>query len=140
METDLIRFNENLEEIKGSNNLMKYEDEKGNYTLIPLQYLYVGVQYLELDEAEFTKAKFNKQVNPNYKYNSIKITRPVDKSTITHNKKDQGTLVDKEIKVKQVYLVTNGIKCSSSFIDKDEAIKTAKELNERYLKIAELNK
>lgn len=140
METDLIRFNENLEEIKGSNNLMKYEDEKGNYTLIPLQYLYIGVQYLELDETEFTKAKFNKQVNPNYKYNSIKITRPVDKSTITHNKKDQGTLVDKEIEVKQVYLVTNGIKCSSSFIGKDEAIKTAKKLNERYLKIAELNK
>lgn len=139
MEKDLVKFNENIEQIE-SNQIVKYEDEKGNYSLIPVSQLFCVVDYLELDEPAFKKAVFNSSINGNYKYNTIKINKVVDKGSITHNKKDIGTLIDKEVEAKQIYLVRNALGCKTSFIDKEEALKTAKELNNRYLKIAEIIK
>ena len=46
MEIDLIKFNENI--TKTNNELAKYEDEKGNIFIIPIQSLFASCEYKEL--------------------------------------------------------------------------------------------
>ena len=136
MERDLIKFNENITKV--TKEIAKYEDEKGNYTLIPVAQLLCNIEYMELDEIMYKKALFKKIIEKGVEYNKIKTTKVVDKSTITHNKKDQGTLVDNEVEVSQVWLVKNGIGLTKSFDSKDKALELVNELNNKYLEMAEL--
>ena len=136
MERDLIKFNENI--TKETKEIAKYEDEKGNYTLIPVAQLLCNIEYMELDEIMYKKALFEKIIEKDVVYNKIKTTKVVDKSTITHNKKDQGTLVDNEVEVSQVWVVKNGIGLTKSFDSKDKALELVNELNNKYLEMAEL--
>jgi hypothetical protein len=64
--------------------------------------------------------------------------RPVVKSTITHDKKDDTTLVDSEIKVYQIWNVTNGLGVKQSFTTKEEAINLYDEVNNKVLKDMEI--
>lgn len=136
MERDLIKFNENITKV--TKEIAKYEDEKGNYTLIPVAQLLCNIEYMELDEPMYKKALFEKIIEKDTEYNKIKTTKVVDKSTITHNKKDQGTLVDNEVEVSQVWVVKNGIGLTKSFDSKDKALQVVNELNNKYLEMAEL--
>lgn len=136
MEKDLIKFNENITKI--TKEIAKYEDNKGNYTLIPIGQLMCSCEYMELDEIMYKKALFEKIIEKDVEYNKIKTTKVVDKSTITHNKKDQGTLVDNELEVSQVWVVKNGIGLTKSFDSKDKALELVNELNDKYLEMAEL--
>lgn len=136
MEKDLIKFNENITKI--TKEIAKYEDNKGNYTLIPIGQLMCGCEYMELDEVMYKKALFEKIIEKDAKYNKIKTTKVVDKSTITHNKKDQGTLIDNEVEVSQVWVVKNGLGLTKSFDNKDKALELVNELNNKYLEMAEL--
>lgn len=136
MERNLIKFNENITKV--TKEIAKYEDEKGNYTLIPIGQLMCGCEYMELDESMYKKALFEKIIEKEAKYNKIKITKVVDKSTITHAKKDQGTLIDKKVEVRQVWVVKNGIGLTKSFDSKDKALELVNELNNIYLEMAEL--
>lgn len=136
MERDLIKFNKNITKV--TKEIAKYEDEKGNYTLIPVAQLLCNIEYMELDEIMYKKALFEKIIEKDTKYNKIKTTKVVDKSTITHNKKDQGTLVDNEVEVNQVWVVKNGIGLTKSFDSKDKALQVVNELNNKYLEMAEL--
>lgn len=136
MERDLIKFNENITKI--TKEIAKYEDNKGNYTLIPIGQLMCGCEYMELDEPMYKKALFEKIIEKDAKYNKIKTTKVVDKSTITHNKKDQGTLADNEVEVSQVWVVKNGLGLTKSFDSKDKALELVNELNDKYLEMAEL--
>lgn len=136
MEKDLIKFNENITKI--SKDIAKYEDTKGNYTLIPIGQLLCNIEYMELDEIMYKKALFEKIIEKGVEYNKIKTTKVVDKSTITHNKKDQGTLVDNEVEVSQVWVVKNGIGLTKSFDSKVKALELVNELNNKYLEMAEL--
>lgn len=136
MERDLIKFNENITKV--TKEIAKYEDEKGNYTLIPVAQLLCNIEYMELDEIMYKKALFEKIIEKDTKYNKIKTTKVVDKSTITHNKKDQKTLVDNEVEVSQVWVVKNGIGLTKSFDSKDKALQVVNELNNKYLEMAEL--
>ena len=136
MERDLIKFNENITKV--TKEIAKYEDEKGNYTLIPVAQLLCNIEYMELDEIMYKKALFEKIIEKDVEYNKIKTTKVVDKSTITHNKKDQGTLVDNEVEVSQVWVVKNGIGLTKSFDSKDKALELVNELNNKYLEMAEL--
>ena len=136
MERDLIKFNENVTKV--TKEIAKYEDEKGNYTLIPVAQLLCNIEYMELDEIIYKKALFEKIIEKDVEYNKIKTTKVVDKSTITHNKKDQGTLVDNEVEVSQVWVVKNGIGLTKSFDSKDKALELVNELNKKYLEMAEL--
>ena len=136
MERDLIKFNENITKV--TKEIAKYEDEKGNYMLIPTGQLLCNVEYMELDEISYKKALFEKIIEKDVEYNKIKTTKVVDKSTITHNKKDQGTLVDNEVEVSQVWVVKNGIGLTKSFDSKDKALELVNELNNKYLEMAEL--
>lgn len=136
MEKDLIKFNENITKV--TKEIAKYEDNKGNYTLIPVAQLLCNVEYMELDEVMYKKALFEKIIDKDTEYNKIKTTKVVDKSTITHNKKDQGTLVDNEVEVAQVWVVKNGIGLTKAFDEKVKALQTVNELNNKYLEMAEL--
>ena len=136
MEKDLIKFNENITKV--TKEIAKYEDNKGNYTLIPIGQLMCGCEYMELDEPMYKKALFEKIIENDVEYNKIKVTKVVDKSTITHNKKDQGTLVDNEVEVSQVWVVKNGLGLTKSFDSKDKSLELVNELNDKYLEMAEL--
>ena len=136
MERDLIKFNKRVSKL--TKEIAKYEDEKGNYMLIPTGQLLCNVEYMELDEPMYKKALFEKIIEKDVEYNKIKTTKVVDKSTITHNKKDQGTLVDNEVEVSQVWVVKNGIGLTKSFDSKDKALELVNELNNKYLEMAEL--
>ena len=136
MERDLIKFNENITKV--TKEIAKYEDEKGNYTLIPVAQLLCNVEYMELDEPMYKKALFEKIIEKDVEYNKIKTTKVVDKSTITHNKKDQGTLVDNEVEVSQVWVVKNGIGLTKAYDEKVRALQVVNELNDKYLEMAEL--
>ena len=136
MERDLIKFNENITKV--TKEIAKYEDNKGNYTLIPVAQLLCNIEYMELDEIMYKKALFEKIIEKDVEYNKIKTTKVVDKSTITHNKKDQGTLVDNEIEVSQVWVVKNCLGITKAYDEKVRALQVVNELNNKYLEMAEL--
>lgn len=138
MERDLIGFNKNI--TKMTKEIAKYEDEKGNYTLIPTAQLLCNVEYAELDEPAYKIALYERGIDKDLEYNKTKTIKVVDKSTTTGNKKDQGTLVDKEIEVSQVWFVRNGLGIVKSFNNKHDALKLVDELNTKYLEMAELCK
>lgn len=136
MERDLIKFNENITKV--TKEITKYEDEKGNYMLIPTGQLLCNVEYMELDEISYKKALFEMIIDKDVEYNKITITKPVDKYTKTKNEKDKGTIIDAEVEVSQVWIVKNGLGLTKAFNGKDEALKLVNELNNKYLEMAEL--
>lgn len=129
MEKDLIKFYDN---IKKNGDIYIYEDSKGNYSLINNKdYLYVGVAYLELTDIELKQAIFNKTLTKDIKPNKTTAIRPVDKSTITNKKSDQGTLIDKRVDVYQVWIAQNGFGIKRGFIKKETALNFAKDINSK---------
>lgn len=136
MEKDLIKFNKNITKI--NKDIAKYEDEKGNVAILNIGSLLCGCEYLELDEISYKKALFEKIIDKNIKYNKIKITKAVDKGSITKNKKDIGTIVDSEVEISQVWIVKNGAGLTKSFTNKHDALKLVDELNTKYLEMAEI--
>lgn len=136
MERDLIKFNKNITKV--TKEIVKYEDEKGNVALFNIGQLMCGCEYMELDEVSYKKALFEKIIEKDAEYNKIKAIKTVDKSTITHNKKDQGTLVDAEVEVSQIWVVKNGLGMTKAFDEKVKALQLVTELNNKYLEMAEL--
>lgn len=136
MERDLIKFNKNITKL--TKEIAKYEDEKGNYMLIPTGQLLCNVEYMELDEISYKKALFEMIIDKDVEYNKITITKPVDKYTKTKNEKDKGTIIDAEVEVSQVWVVKNGLSLTKAFDNKEKAIEYVEDLNEEILKMAEL--
>lgn len=136
MERNLIKFNKNITKV--TKEIAKYEDEKGNYMLIPTGQLLCNVEYMELDEISYKKALFEMIIDKDVEYNKITITKPVDKYTKTKNEKDKGTIIDAEVEVSQVWVVKNGIGLTKAFNVKKDALKLVEELNNKYLEMAEL--
>ena len=136
MERDLIKFNKRVSKL--TKEIAKYEDEKGNYMLIPTGQLLCNVEYMELDEISYKKALFEKIIDKDVEYNKITITKPVDKYTKTKNEKDKGTIIDAEVEVSQVWVVKNGIGLTKAYDSKEKAIEYVEGLNEETLKMAEL--
>ena len=136
MERDLIKFNKNITKV--TKEITKYEDNKGNYMLIPTGQLLCNVEYMELDEISYKKALFEMIIDKDAEYNKIMITKPVDKYTKTKNEKDKGTIIDAEVEVSQVWVVKNGLGLTKAFNVKEEALKVVNDLNNKYLEMAEL--
>ena len=136
MERDLIKFNKNITKV--TKEIAKYEDEKGNYMLIPTGQLLCNVEYMELDEISYKKALFEMIIAKDAKYNKITITKPVDKYTKTKNEKDKGTIIDAEVEVSQVWVVKNGLGLTKAFANKEEALSYVEEINDKCLEMAEL--
>lgn len=136
MERDLIKFNKNITKV--TKEIAKYEDEKGNYMLIPTGQLLCNVEYMELDEISYKKALFEMIIDKDVEYNKITITKPVDKYTKTKNEKDKGTIIDAEVEVSQVWVVKNGLGLTKSFNNKEKALSSVEEINNKYLEMAEI--
>ena len=136
MERDLIKFNKNITKV--TKEIAKYEDEKGNYMLIPTGQLLCNVEYMELDEISYKKALFEMIIDKDVEYNKITVTKPIDKYTKTKNEKDKGTIIDAEVEVSQVWVVKNGIGLTKAFANKEEALSYVEEINNKCLEMAEL--
>lgn len=136
MERDLIKFNERVSKL--TKEIAKYEDEKGNYMLIPTGQLLCNVEYMELDEISYKKALFEMIIDKDVEYNKIKITKPVDKYTKTKNEKDKGTIIDSKVEVSQVWVVKNGLGLTKAYDSKEKALSYVEEINNKYLEMAEL--
>lgn len=136
MERDLIKFNKNITKV--TKEIAKYEDEKGNYMLIPTGQLLCNVEYMELDEISYKKALFEMIIDKDVEYNKITITKPVDKYTKTKNEKDKGTIIDAEVEVSQVWVVKNGLGLTKAYNSKEKALSCVEEINNKYLEMAEV--
>lgn len=136
MERDLIKFNENITKV--TKEITKYEDEKGNYMLIPTGQLLCNVEYMELDEISYKKALFEMIIDKDVEYNKTIVTKPVDKYTKTKNEKDKGTIIDTEVEVSQVWVVKNGLGLNKAYNNKEKALSYVEEINNKYLVMAEL--
>lgn len=136
MERDLIKFNKNITKV--TKEIAKYEDEKGNYMLIPTGQLLCNVEYMELDEISYKKALFEMIIDKDVEYNKITITKPIDKYTKTKNEKDKGTIIDAEVEVSQVWVVKNGLGLTKAYNSKEKALSYVEEINNKYLVMAEL--
>lgn len=136
MERDLIKFNKNITKV--TKEITKYEDNKGNYMLIPTGQLLCNVEYMELDEISYKKALFEMIIDKDVEYNKITVTKPVDKYTKTKNEKDKGTIIDAEVEVSQVWIVKNGLGLTKAYNNKEKALSSVEEINNKYLEMAEL--
>lgn len=136
MERDLIKFNENITKV--TKEITKYEDNKGNYMLIPTGQLLCNIEYMELDEISYKKALFEMIIDKDVEYNKITVTKPVDKYTKTKNEKDKGTIIDAEVEVSQVWVVKNGLGLNKAYNSKEKALSYVEEINNKYLEMAEL--
>ena len=131
MEKDLIKFYDNIEII--NKDLSKYEDNKGNMFILNTINLLARVDYMELTKEEYKVAKFQQKID-DLDYSIINVTKVVPKSEITKKEEDKYTLVDKEVSVRQIWNVSNPYGVFKSYTNKDEAVKYAKEVNEKILK------
>lgn len=131
MEKDLIKFYDNIEII--NKDLSKYEDNKGNMFILNTINLLARVDYMELTKEEYKVAKFQQKIE-DLDYSTTNIKRVVSKNEITKKEEDKYTLVDKEVSVRQIWNVSNPYGVFKSYTDKDEAVKYAKEVNEKILK------
>lgn len=136
MERDLIKFNKNITKV--TKEITKYEDNKGNYMLIPTGQLLCNVEYMELDEISYKKALFEMIIDKDGEYNKITITKPIDKYTKTKNEKDKGTIIDAEVEVSQVWVVKNGLGLTKAYNRKEKALSYVEEINNKYLEMAEI--
>lgn len=119
MNKDLIEFMKHLE-IK--EDVSKYKDDKGNILYIPNNTLLPTCSYLTLTEDEYQQALFKGQVKKG-NYKKIKDKRPVPKNTITGKDEDKLKIVEQDLEVYQIWVVTNPYGFTHSFDNKDEAIK-----------------
>lgn len=136
MKRDLIKFNENITKV--TKEITKYEDNKGNYMLIPTGQLLCNVEYMELDEISYKKALFEMIIDKDVEYNKIMITKPIDKYSKTKNEKDKGTIIDAEVEVSQVWVVKNGLGLTKAYNSKEKALSYVEEINNKYLEMAEV--
>jgi len=131
MEKDLIKFYDNVEVI--NKDLSRYEDDKGNMFILNTINLLARVDYMELTKEEYKVAKFQQKIE-DLDYSTTNIKRVVSKNEITKKEEDKYTLVDKEVSVRQIWNVSNPYGVFKSYTNKDEAVKYAKEVNEKILK------
>lgn len=121
---DLKTFYNN---IQVKDNLVVYEDEKGNVTVYSPLALICSCGYLEVTEEQRKVMEFNKEIKPTDEFNKIKAITQVTKDN------DPATIVDKEIEVYQMWKVMNGAQAFKVFNNKDEALKTVHEINDTYI-------
>lgn len=127
MKKDLNNFIKNLTKI--NDELVKYQDEKGNIIYAPLNALYCSCTYLELNKTQYEQMVFQQTIKDD-DYNIIEIKTQVPKSEITKKEEDKFTLVDSTAKVRQVWVVANQLQFSASFKTKEEAEKLVQQIED----------
>jgi hypothetical protein len=129
METDLTKFMDHITLI--NKDISKYEDdEKGVVFYCNTVQLLTKVENLELSKEEYQVKKFEQAID-DLEYNIEEVERPQSKYAITKKEEDRYTIVNSRVKVRQVYNVSNAIGIHKSFINKDEALAYADEINKK---------
>ena len=125
---------ENLIEYMGKikiidKNISEYEDkEKGVKYMLNTPSLLARVDYLELTDTEFNKAKFEQKVD-NLEYKTKMVDRPKSKYEVTKKEEDRYTIINSKVKVHEIWNVSNGLGFKKSFDNKEEALKLYVEIN-----------
>lgn len=114
-------------------NLTKYKDEEGNYSILPTPALLVAVDYNELNKQQYEIAVFNQDIPKDFIAEITKVKKAVSKYDITHKEEDKFTLVEKEEDVRQVWFVMNQLKIKKAFNNKKEALELAEEINNKII-------
>lgn len=110
-------------------NISEYEDtEKGVKYILPTPHLLARVDYLELTDTEFNKAKFEQKVD-NLEYNTKMIDRPKSKYEVTKKEEDRYTIINSKVKVHEIWNVSNGLGFKQSFDNKADAMNLYVEIN-----------
>ena len=130
MEKDLLKFMKNVKFI--DKDMSEYEDENGNYYLIPNGQLITNVSFNQPTEEEYKIGKYQ-NIFEDLDYKETTIKKKVTKDTITKKEKDKFTIVEVDTKVKNIWVVSNYLKASKCFTAKEEALKVAKESNKEVL-------
>lgn len=111
-----------------------YEDnEKGIMFVLNTVQLLSRVDYLELEKEQYKVSKFQQKID-DLEYNVVNIKRLIPKSEITGKEEDKLIITEKEVAVRQVWNVSNGLGIFKSFINKEDAFKLAKEINNNIFK------
>ena len=139
-ENDLLEFMKNV--TIEDKEFSSYEDVKGNYFEMN-----TGALICRCDAFEIPKERPSKEVSSEYEvavfskaiedlpYNTKTIKKATPKSEITGKEKDMNVLIEKAVEVALVYVVSNPYKVQKCFVDKNEALKTAKDINAKIKKI-----
>lgn len=116
-------------------NISQYcDEEKGVKYLMNTPNLLTRVDYLELTETEYNKAKFEQTVD-NLEYETAMIDRPKPKYEVTKKDEDRYTLINSKVKVYKIWNVSNGLGVKQSFTNKEDAIKLCDDINDEILKV-----
>ena len=133
MTENLIDFYKNVRYI--DERLAIYEDDKGNYVHNTPATLLVNVQYHEMTKEELEKAVFNQLVPKDMIFKEVDKKTIVPKNEITGKDKDKYTLVDKIVKAKQVWIMSNSLGVKMAFNSKEEAKKVRDEINSKIYEV-----
>lgn len=123
-------------EILGKEFSIYTDKEKGVSFPLNTVHLLTRVDMLELTKEEYTSAKFQKKID-DLDYEITNVKRAVPKNEITKKDEDKYTITEKEVAVRKIWNVSNTAGAFKSFVNKDDALKTSKEINEKvfeYLK------
>lgn len=127
MEKRWITFKDNITIQDGKT--AKYEDQEGNYAILDPLKLMVGVEYDEFNKEQYNQALFQKLIPKDMKLNITK------KKTQVLDKNDKTKIVDAEEDVRQVWFIRDSLGNIEAYNNKEEAIKTAKEWNDKIMKV-----
>ena len=123
-------------EILGKEFSIYTDEEKGVMFPLNTVHLLTRVDMLELSKEEYQVAKFQKKIDDlDYKIENIK--KAVPKNEITGKDEDKFTITEKEVAVRKIWNVSNTAGAFKSFTNKEDAMKTSKEINTKvfgYLK------
>ena len=133
-----MKLDEFMEKVKilGKEFSIYTDEEKGVSFPLNTVHLLTRVDMLELTKEEYTSAKFQKKID-DLDYEIVNIKKPVPKNEITGKDKDKYTITEKEVAVRKIWNVSNTAGAFKSFTNKDDALKSSKEINEKifeYLK------
>lgn len=113
-----------------------YEDEEGNYAVLPTSNLLCGVQYNELTESQLNVMKFDKKIPKDMKLKTKERPKLVTKDTLTGKESDKTIIVENgKEQVYLVWFIIDGLKNLKAYAKRDEAIEKAKVRNEEVLAI-----
>lgn len=134
---DLEEYYENITYI--NDKLAEYEDEEGNLFAISPSNLLVAVQYRTLNKQEYEQAVFDGLIPKDIICKETEIDKIVPKNEITHNDKDKYILTTIKQTAKQVWFVSNGLGIRKAFNTKAEALKIAKEINQKIYEVCKID-
>lgn len=116
--------------------IARYEDEEGNYFNVNLSSLITNVLYQTYGKEELKQAIFQQVIPKDMELNEIETTKVVPKNEITHKIEDQFILVDKKIKVKEAWILSNGLGLKKAYNNKENALNKAKEINKKIFEVS----